>query len=398
MELKMATKLKQASIVIRQNKGKDLSPKWDGAELLSADEFHRKFKSAMDWYRLEKTGKDLKPTVINWMGSVGDYTKDEIAQFKKTKDWRCNPTMGAIASCLIKGMPTQRDDFNEGRDIGAWLRTEIKKVIEAGKDDIEAIIEVKKDVPLLPVVTIQDRIRDQAVAMSDEIDEAIDNFMKDPEAFDPKAFKMVSLLRGKGAKAAQTRFIKSFFQRDYDELLELSSGEADEQLREGYSHLARKNVKKLIDFYASIMAACDQITAEAKVLKKPRAKKVKPAEELVKKLKFRMSDDKLGITSVPPAQLVGAMGCVIYNVKNRKIGYYIATTSEGFTVKNSSVGNYTVKSIQKTLRKPEVQLKEFKDQNTQKRFETWFDKSVKTTETALNGRFTEDTIILKVYK
>jgi hypothetical protein len=29
------------------------------------------------------------------------------------------------------------------------------------------------------------------------------------------------------------------------------------------------------------MAACEQITQEAKVLKKPRAKKAKPAEDLV---------------------------------------------------------------------------------------------------------------------
>jgi hypothetical protein len=50
------------------------------------------------------------------------------------------------------------------------------------------------------------------------------------------------------------------------------------------------------------------------------------------------------------------------------------------------------------LRKPPEQLKEFKEQNTQKRFETWFSKSVKTTETLLNGRFNEDTIILKVFK
>ena len=55
-------------------------------------------------------------------------------------------------------------------------------------------------------------------------------------------------------------------------------------------------------------------------------------------------------------------------------------------------------SFQKTLRKPLEQLKEFKEQNTQKRFEVWFDKNVKTTETALNGRFGPDTVILKVFK
>ena len=76
-----------------------------------------------------------------------------------------------------------------------------------------------------------------------------------------------------------------------------------------------KNIKKLIDFYESIIAACEQIATEAKTLKKPRAKKVKPAEELVKKIKFKVSDDKLGISSVPPATLVGAQMAVVYNTR-----------------------------------------------------------------------------------
>jgi hypothetical protein len=102
--------------------------------------------------------------------------------------------------------------------------------------------------------------------------------------------------------------------------------------------------------------------------------------------------------STPPAQIVGAQGVVVFNVKTRKIGYYIAKTSAGLNVRGTSLVDFTEKSTQKTLRKPPEQIKEFKEQNTQKRFETWFAKNVKTTETVLNGRFNEDTIILKVYK
>ena len=133
-------------------------------------------------------------------------------------------------------------------------------------------------------------------------------------------------------------------------------------------------------------------------MKSPRAKKAKPAEELVKKLKFHKSDDKLNITSVPPAQLVGANAAIVYNVRTRKIGYYIAVNTSGLAVKGTSLTNFTDKSTQKTLRKPPEQIKEFKALNTQKRFETWFEKEVKTTETVLNGRFNEDTVILKVFK
>ena len=146
------------------------------------------------------------------------------------------------------------------------------------------------------------------------------------------------------------------------------------------------------------MNACDQIAAETKVLKKPRAKKIKPAEEQVKKLKFRISEDKLNITSIPPANIIGCQGLVFYNVKTRKIGYAIAKNSEGLGVKGSTLLNFTDMSIQKTLRNPAAQLKEFKEQNTQKRFESWFNKNVKTTETKISGRLNEDTILLKAYK
>jgi hypothetical protein len=353
----------------------------------------------MSFYRLESSGKELKSKVIDWMGR-NNYSKADIKAFKDTRDGRCGLTMGAIAACLIKGMPAVHESFNNGKDSTVWLRAEIAKIIEDGKwDEAETVETAQVSNPTeVYVPSIQDRLREAAGGMSEELDAAIDSWITDPEAFNPKDIKVINLLKGKGAKAAHSRIIKGYFQRNYDELMQLASGDADEQLREAYKHNSRKNVKKLIEFYESIMAACEQIAAEQKVLKKPRAAKVKPAEQVVAKLKFMLSDTKLGITSAPPATIVGAQGMVVFNTKTRKIGYYIATSSAGFGVKGTTVTNFTEKSTQKTLRKPPEQIKEFKEQNTQKRFETWFVKSVKTTETVLNGRFNEDTIILKVYK
>ena len=395
----MATAVKTQRITgqsIRENAKRDTSPKWDNIENLTSEQFNQKFREAMNWYRLECPEKTLKPKVIDWMGRNG-YDKNTIQSFKKTKDSRCSQTVGAIASCLIKGMPAKREGFNQSRDTTEWLKEQITSIIEAGKNDIEEVEVVKTEKAVVPVITIQDRIRDQAVQMSDELDAAIDSWIINPEEFDPKAFKILNLLRGKGAKAAQARYIKSFFAKGMAELHELASGNADDQLREGYKHVSRKNVNKLIAFYESIAQACDQIAAEAKVLKKVRSKKVKPAEELVKKLKFRTTEDKLGVVSVHPAQLIGAQGAVVYNTKTRKIGIYVSKTSNGLGVKGTSITEFTEKSFQKTLRKPEVQLKEFKDQNTQKRVETWFGK-IKATETVLNGRMNEEIMILRVFK
>ena len=393
----MVTKLQKASIAIRQNKGRDLSPKWDGAAEWEGDKFTRFFHEAMAWYRLEKSGKELKPQVINWMAQNG-YDRSDIADFKKTKDNRCSSTVGAIAACLLRGMPETHAGFNNGKDTAQWLRDQIASIITEGKDDIDESVDVKPVVKTpVYVPNIQERLREAAGEMSEEIDIAIDSWITNPDNFDPKAFKIVNLLRGKGAKAAHARFIKAYFKSGQDELAELASGEADEQLREGYKHMSRRNVKKMIEFYELIMSACEQIAAEAKILKKPRAKKIKPAEELVKKLKFKTIDDKLGVVSVPAANIIGSQAAVVYNAKTRKIGVYIATNSAGLNVKGTSIINFTTKSFQKTLRKPADQIKEFKEQNTQRRVTDWFGK-IKATETVMNGRMNADIMILKVFK
>ena len=380
----------------RTNAKKDHSPTWGDVSMLTADEFSRKFRQAMDWYRLESSAKELKPKVVDWMGRNG-YSKAEIQAFKKTKDNRCSGTVGAIAASLIKGMPVERADFNNGRNIEEWLRGQIAAITNEGKNDID-----EDDVPKVAKVevyvpSIQERLRDAAGQMAEELDYAIDEWIKDPESFDPKAFKTVSLLRGKGVKPAHARMVKGFYEKMLAEVEEVQVKGCEEQLAEAYEHISKKNIKKLNDFLVGIMTACDQIIGEAKLNKAPRAKKAVPAEKLVAKLKFKATDDKLGVTSVPPTQLIGAQGAVVYNTKTRKIGVYTSLNSSGLAVKGTSITNFTDKSTQKTLRKPDVQLREFKEQNTNKRIETWF-KNIKATEIQLNGRLNADVMILKVFK
>ena len=54
-----------------------------------------------------------------------------------------------------------------------------------------------------------------------------------------------------------------------------------------------------------------------------------------------------------------------------------------------------MQSMQKTLRKPAAQLQNFKG-NAKTKFQKAFDE-IKTTDTKLNGRFNDNTIILKAF-
>jgi hypothetical protein len=67
----------------------------------------------------------------------------------------------------------------------------------------------------------------------------------------------------------------------------------------------------------------------------------------------------------------------------------------GLTIKGASIAGFDEKlSIQKTLRKPEEQLKEFKTAG--KVALRKFLDEIKTTDTLLNGRINPDTVLLKV--
>jgi hypothetical protein len=393
----MATKTrvtKKQVIEHRTRAAKDLSPKWDGHEAMSADEFNRHFRHSMDYYRLEHSGKDLKPKVINWM-SINGYTKEQIKTFKDTKDNRCGTTMGAIAANLLRGMPAVRADFNEGRSTAQWLGTAISKVVEEGKydevDGEDGIVEIK---PTAVQPSIQERLREAAYRMTEEIEDALEAFSADPETFDPKAFKLLNLLRGKQAKAAHARIIKDVYSRQYDELVEAGQGKC-EQLKEAYSHLSKVNLKKITLFYSEILSACDMLAQEAKVNKKPRAKKAVPAEKLVAKLKYSKQNDLLKLVSISPTDIIGAKELWIFNVKTRKIGKYIANEYMELGVKGTSITGFNEgQSVQKTLRKPEEQLKEFKVAG--KVALRKFLEDIKAVDIKLNGRINEDTILLKV--
>jgi hypothetical protein len=292
-------------------------------------------------------------------------------------------------------MPAIRADFNEGRNTAQWLGAAISKVIDEGKNDVsEDDVIVVDDKPVAVQPTIQERLRDAAARMTDEIEDALESFATDPEAFDPKAFKLLNLLRGKQAKAAHARVIKEFYIRQHDELVEAAQGKC-EQLKEGYSHLSKANLKKITLFYSEILSACDMLAQEAKVNRAPRKTKAKPVEKIIAKLKFLKQDDKLKVVSINPTDIVGAKELWIFNTKTRKLGKYVATEFAELTVKGTSIVNFDeAKSVQKTLRKPEEQLKEFKAAGKVQLRK--FLEDIKAVDIKLNGRINEDTILLKI--
>jgi hypothetical protein len=231
--------------------------------------------------------------------------------------------------------------------------------------------------------------------MPEEIETAIEAFQTDPETFDPKAFKVLNLLKAKQAKAAHARIIRDFYARNLTELLELASGQADEQLKEGYSHRSKKQIKSFIAFLQEIESACNMLMQEAKVNKKPRAKKAVSKDKIIAKLKYKKSDEPLKLVSINPADIIGAQELWIFNSKTRKLGKYVAAEFQELGIKGTTITGFSeMKSVQKTLRKPAEQLKAFKEAG--KVALRKFLEDINAVDTKMNGRINEEIMLLKV--
>lgn len=401
----MATKKKTkvTSVTIRENAKKDSSPVWDDWEYWSPTEYRKRWHNAMHYYNLQFSSKDLKPAVLKWM-NLNDFTDKEIADYKATKDWRTSTTMGSIASCLIRGMPAVHETFNNGRDAAQWLRSAIAATIEAGEVDLEPEDEEGEVKKPAAVINIQARVKEAALNMCEVIEDAVDQWITNAATFDPKAIKVLNALKAKEAKAAHARIIKDMYSRNLLELEELAAGKPDdeskhdayEQLQEAYKHKSKREVKNLIAFYKEVESACTMLIEESKVNKAPRAKKSVPKDKLVEKLKYLKTFEPLKLVSINPTEIIGAKELWVYNTKNRKLGKFIADEMTGpLTVKGSAILGYDEhKSIQKTIRKPEEKLKEFKAAN--KIMLRKFIEDINSTDTKMTGRINEDTILLKI--
>jgi hypothetical protein len=137
------------------------------------------------------------------------------------------------------------------------------------------------------------------------------------------------------------------------------------------------------------------LAQEAKVNRKPRKTKAVPKEKLVAKLKYMKSNEPLKLVSVNPTDIIGSGELWVFNCKTRKLGRYVAAEFQTLGVKGTSITGFDeFKSVQKTLRKPEEKLKEFKAAG-KVQLRKFLD-DINATDTKMNGRLNEETILLKV--
>ena len=390
---KVATKPKKKSVrAVRR--GANMMPlmptkNWEGAKYYT---------------HYEVESKEWLNTVKNYIKK--HYDKKMVTAINKLPDWKIGgKSHWACAAYLLDKQPELVPEVYK-TGIDRWIK-------ELAEEGIVVIKQEKTEEKAKPknihVPTIQERIKDQAQNACEAIEEWLDGFITDKKNFDSKGFDFVKHFADMKVSQAHARKIKSFYNGEYEEAQLIQKlptpGEINRvknehekdmllQLREGYSHLTKKDAATYLEALETLMGACDVIIDSSKATRKPKAKKAPSKEKLIAKVQYKEKDDKLQIVSVNPLELIESTEVWVYNTKTRKLGKYIAEEGQHMQVKGTSLLFYdTTKSVQKTLRKPEETLKEFKKAGKVK-LRTFLEE-IKTTDIKLNGRLNSDTIILK---
>lgn len=340
--------------------------------VLSEDTYQVDLLHALNYYNYHNDDKEKKKWLLQ-------YVDKKLATQLNKLDENLFRHAGVLAKLIADGSVLQEKEQSFlDRKI-----TELKNALP--KPEIQA-----EGKPATNVISIQDRMAEKAQEIAGEFEGYIDEFVLNDKMFEAKDVLKAYQVSGPVAKLVAPRFNNTI--AELEELLEGN----DEQLNEGYSHLKKPKIKKLLALYKSIGEACGNQVQVAKATRAPRKRKEKPAGVVVSKLKFKMSDDDYGVKSISAPSIVNSKELWVFNTKYKKLQVYRAPAdTKGLTVKGTTVIGWDPEnSGGRTLRKPEL-VKSYADMGKRPLNAAY--KALTTKEATVNGRINEECILLRVF-
>jgi hypothetical protein len=316
-----------------------------------------------------------------------DYCKhmkltDDAKKFKSLPESKVPLQVGWIARMLVMGMSP--DDHTQSFFDDNYTKLLSEKARKQ---------KVKVKVSTAPKISVQERILEKARDEAGEIEGMIDDFIS--SGF-KKKYDFEKYFKAKNLSNVVLQRICEMFVDSSQEISEVLSG-GDDQLKEAYSHFKKPQLRKLSQFYDTIVAASNKIAIENKPVRRKRRVKEKPISQIVSKVKYLDKYDELQLKGMPIEKVVGASQIWTYNIKTKLLSVYNTDNAKGLTFKGTTIQNYDKKtSIGKRLRKPDVIIPELLDAGKIKIKKIL--PELTTKEQTLTGRFNCDTIVLKISK
>jgi hypothetical protein len=328
------------------------------------------YSQALNWYNMMCTTSDAREYITTWLKENGKHS--EAKQLARVPDTFINSTVGWICRMLSKGylLPFSSQGF---------LDRNLQESLSHAKEP------VPEDNSLTPKVSIQDRIREKTHDIIGEIESIIDQ---------NEVFSLYDYLKSNEIPAQYTTSIIQHYASWLTELIEAYEGK-DEQLKEAYRHMTKKELKDRIIFFNDMINDAEKYAGVAKKIRAPRKPKKISNEKKLKNFKYQKESNDYKIASINPEKILGAQELWTFNTKYKTLSVFRAIDRGGLQVKGASIINYDEKAsftkgtgrkpepiVDKVLKGGKIVLKKLMDELK--------------TDKALQYRINENTILLKV--
>lgn len=343
-------------------------------------EYDSQLGMAFNWYTQTQEDKMATSLAFVALKLSGHFPELIVALENSTE------TLGKTAGWLIRmahnGMVLR---FHERR----YLHRIIKKMIDNQKPIEEPTEKVASDKP-----TIQDHLSAKIRKVKGEMDWLLDQVILGKK--DDKQQSVLELLNTPENTIPNTRT---------KELIEYCNMYLKE-FRDAYEGIVpwdkaycygKRKLKAGIDWLEQAIVDITIYSQHKQSTRKARAKKAKSPTQLVGKLKYMREFPALKLKSVEVTKVLTSSELWVYNTRLRKLGRYVALNGMSFEVRGTKLANLDpTKSVQKTLRKPDEQLKEF-DNYSKPGAVKWFN-NIRAVATPLREALSNDSILLKAIK
>lgn len=286
------------------------------------------YSSALTWYNYMCNKSDARSYLETFLKASGRI--DELQKIKALPDNRLNEHACWIARMLTRGSKLTQRSINHMNDrIKDMILTSDKKEDE----DVKRLTGDKEDkLREERVVSIQDRVREKASNFIGMFDEEIDQVGWNIDTYE-------WLTKREVPPMIASKFI-DHFKPISDEANQLLDKNCDPQLREGYNHLTRDQIKQRATFYSSLINDVERYVGNTKKQKAQRKPKPVTADKKLKNFKYLKESKELKLTSVSPEKILGSQGLLAYNTRYNTLTVFQAIDRGGLDVAGTTIKNY----------------------------------------------------------
>jgi hypothetical protein len=333
--------------------------------------------SAYNWYNYMCTAADAREYIVEYMEKIG---KQNIAKLVSSiPDGRIPSTAGWLCRILTRGgnITARSKEF---------LLDRVTRSIERNRlATLESQDDSKKPVKN---VDIQGSIREKSRDIIGDIESMIDR---------REQFTMYEYMQKKNIPAVYSDYITQYYSKMVSELEEVISG-LDPDLKEGYRHLTKAQVKRELEFYRGIVDGAQQYGENSKRIRKANKKpRTISVEKIIKNLKYQKNDQEFKLVSIDPQNILAAQELWTFNTRNRTLTVYRASDAGGLGVKSVKITGFNEStSISKKLRKPEDVLQKVLT-GGKPTLRTLMDE-ITTKPSGFSSRVSAETILMRVVK